>query len=131
MRLMLSVGYQKLLFGEGAEVGKIIASLDGAQLVKESGYGDTKKLSKDSGSIEVELIPDGSAILPEVQDGFHDQLIKVTEQASKLQTEVYTLTREKKKVEDELAGLRAAINKAAPAEPQPSAVAGTKTSLEF
>lgn len=131
MRLMLTVGYQHLLFGQGAEVGKILAGLDGAQLVTDAGYGDSRKLKLDSGKIEIELIPESAAMLPETKDGLHDSLIEAVEKAEKLQTEVYTLGRDKKKVEDELAALRKTILGQVPADPGPGTVSGTKALVDL
>ena len=70
MRLLVEVGYTKVLFGKGAPVAEIIAAFEGCKIVKEeSGWQQPKRyLVESDAEIGVTLINEDAISLPDVVD---------------------------------------------------------------
>lgn len=69
MRLVIGVGYQKVLFTETANYAELIRAFEGAQLVTEEGYGSSAMFKPVEGEVEIKLIPDGDLRLPDAAKG--------------------------------------------------------------
>jgi hypothetical protein len=70
MRILISIGYQKLLLGPKAG-HEVLAALEGAVHVTEKGgwSGEPKRYVPDESEVDVTIVPDGSIALPENQQG--------------------------------------------------------------
>lgn len=67
MRLLIEVGYTKVLFGKGAPVAEIIAAFEGCKIVKEeSGWQQPKRYVVESDAeIGVTLVNEDAISLPD------------------------------------------------------------------
>jgi len=117
MRLLLTVGYQKLLFGKGTNVSEIINSLDGAALIEEKYVeGHTKIIVRspsayESNEIVVKLINDDSVLLPEIKDDKLDILLKVQKKRDESESENYDLKSKIKELEAKIIELTPSAKK--------------------
>jgi len=109
MRLLLTIGYTKLLFGKGAKVSEIIESLDGAVQVDEKySEGKTKFFPHifdswgESDAISVKVIPEDSITLPEIKDDKLDVLFKIQKKRDESEQENYSLKNKIKELEDKI-----------------------------
>ena len=108
MRLLLTIGYTKLLFGKGAKVSEIIESLDGAVQVDEKySEGKTKFFPHvfdswgESDAIGVKVIPEDSITLPEIKFVL-DVLFKIQKKRDESEQENYSLKNKIKELEDKI-----------------------------
>ena len=111
MRLLLTLGYQKILFGKGAPVAELILAVDGAALVTQDGYGANKRFipEKDS-NIQVELVNEDSCALPEADSTVFDKFHEVAKQRDEAMAKV-------RELEKQLKAVRGAVEPAAAKEP--------------
>ena len=66
MRLLIGLGYDKILFARGANVSELINAFDKAVYVRETGYGKERCYQpQDSENISLELVTEDSVSLPE------------------------------------------------------------------
>jgi len=106
MRLLLTVSYNKILFAKGADVSAIIAALDGAKIVEESGSwsGPKKYIPKDDVDLQATLINDDNVMLPEVNDGgVFEKFHKLTLDRDELRRKNYELEEKLKKISEQVA----------------------------
>lgn len=101
MRLLLEVAYNKILFGKGAPVAELIASLDGAKLVDEKGgWGEPKKfVVKDDAEFTVKIINDDAIELPENSNGMYEQFHKIAQERDEAKKRVSDLEKKLKAIE--------------------------------
>jgi len=112
MRLLLTIGYTKLLFGRGAKVSEIIESLDGAVQVDEKyAEGRNKYIIHvhdswgESDAIGVKVIPEDSITLPEIKDEKLEALFNIQKKRDESESENYTLKNKVKELEEKVAEL--------------------------
>jgi hypothetical protein len=100
MRLLITFGYQSVLFGPETNTGPIIAALSDAVLVEEEGPWDHRVYAaKDKTEIGVKLIGDGDVRLPDVPRAVDlDKLLAIAKERDELKTKVYTLEQQLKKI---------------------------------
>lgn len=103
MRLLLTIGYQDVLFGEGVEVGKFLEVFEGMKIVKSEGYGAEKRyVIEEDASLNVELIPDDSVSLPGIeteQTAFLEKYHELAASRDKLRTEVCQLKKQLEEIQ--------------------------------
>jgi hypothetical protein len=100
MRLVMSIGYNKILFGKGAPIAALVEALDGVRVVSQTGYGDTTKyVVGDEVCPEVIIIPDDSVTLPENANPVLDEYHKVATERDTLRSKVRELEAKIKAIE--------------------------------
>lgn len=89
MRLLIEVGYQKLLFKPSASYAAIIEGFEGVQLVEEEGPYDARGFKPVTGNQEIgiKLISDSDVRLPEARGEILDKLLAVSKERDKLYLE--------------------------------------------
>ena len=104
MRLLLTLGYQKILFGKGAPVSELILAVDGARHVRQSGgYGQPKRYEIDEDSaVEVELIPEESITLPESDSSVYDKFHAVAGERDEALKKVRELEKKLKEMTEKI-----------------------------
>lgn len=116
MRILISVGYKKLLLGDVENVGPVLSALEGAVGVDEKGGWDEPKqyVPTDDEEVKITLVPNDSLKLPENKDqSMFDKFHEIATRNDKLRDE-------NRKLKEELQKIREA---AAPKEGEGSEVA--------
>ena len=105
MRLLLTVGYDKILFGKGANISSLLEAFDGAKTVKDDQpYRQPRKITIEEGAkLNVELVSDDSVCLPENHDN------ELYESFHKLASERDDLRKKVKELEDKISKVNADI----------------------
>ena len=106
MRLLLEIGYEKLILSESANVAAVIDALSRATPVTCEGYGsEAKYLSKSKWtcSLRPEYVHESQIISEEASEEIISKTLK--EANDKLQSEKYTLAQELKELKEKVNGL--------------------------
>lgn len=92
MRILITVGYQKILLGPQAGV-EVLSAFDRAMIVNEKGgWNEPKKYAPEKpGEIFVNLIPDDSVLLPENTNESVDMFQRVAAETVQLKNKVREL----------------------------------------
>ena len=99
MRLVLELGYQKILFGKGAPIGTILEAMDGAKIVEKE-YSSGSFTVKGDVAVSLELVPDDSVTLPDTEKSAdYEKLRELATSRDKLRTEVAQLKKHIKEIE--------------------------------
>ena len=102
MRLMVDVGYNKILFAEDCNITEVLKAFGGAQVVEETGpyNGKVYKVCSEGKDIGIKLIPGSDWMLPNNQDSTVDKLLSISKERDTLQSKVYQLEQQVKKAQE-------------------------------
>jgi hypothetical protein len=103
MRLLATIGYQKVLFAKGIDYSALIDALSSSQIVEETGpYSNRILTVKASGSeVEIKLINDDDIQLPSTdRPEAIQELLKIAKERDDLNAKVYKLEFELKKIRE-------------------------------
>ncbi len=102
MRLVVTFGYQKVLFPKGCDYSTVIDAVGRAQMVEDSGPYDARVYTPSSQlEIDVKLINDDDVRLPDaVRSESLDKIIELATERDTLKLKVYNLEKKLKAFED-------------------------------
>ena len=101
MRLVVTFGYQKVLFPKGCDYSTVIDAVACAQMVEQSGPYDARVFTPSSQSeIDVKLVNDDDVRLPDtVRPESIDKIIELAAERDALKSKVYVLEKKLKAFE--------------------------------
>ncbi|HET54971.1 MAG TPA: hypothetical protein ENN33_07110 [Ignavibacteria bacterium] len=102
MRLLVEIGYNKILFGKGAKISELLEAFDGIKIIQEEGgYSEPKRYIIDRDTeVSVRLINDDSVSLPENQT--RTEVKETLEMFHKLKDKNEKLETENKELKEQL-----------------------------
>jgi hypothetical protein len=102
MRLLVNVGYYKMLFSKECNMAAVIDAVSNSVVVEEVGpYGNRVLTVKPDAEIEIKLIQDEDIRLPHSdKPEAITTLLEITKERDELNLEVYKLKAEIKKIKD-------------------------------
>jgi hypothetical protein len=104
MRLLIELGYNKILFANDVPVGAVIDALNKAVICEETGPYNARKLVRASNvEVAVKLINDDDIALPNNNDAMLDKIIALDKENTAQRTEIYALKQQLKKVQESIA----------------------------
>ncbi len=113
MRLLLTIGFYNILFGEDANFVSILPAFEKAKYVTVKGYGNDKKYTiegePDNGEFEFRLVQNDSITLTENDNRQLNLIVGIEEEKRKMATEKYTALNELEVAKKEIVSLKETI----------------------
>ena len=92
MRLLLTIGYQQVLFKADADLAAVLHAVQGARMVDKQGYGrDETFTAKGEADVEVKLVPEDKISTPDEPNTMVDRCVALADARNKAENRVSML----------------------------------------